>query len=68
MAQIVKECIENAMDLSVPFPVKVKTGPSWGQLLSKCVTMTESFSNKLKLFRRKEILANSVFIYSNLIN
>ena len=34
VAQIVKECMENAMpDLSVPFPVKVKIGPSWGQLV-----------------------------------
>ena len=36
VAQIVKECMENAMDLSVPFPVKVKIGPSWGQLVEMC--------------------------------
>ena len=36
VAQIVKECMENAMDLSVPFPVKVKIGPSWRQLVEMC--------------------------------
>ena len=33
--------MENAMDLSVPFPVKVKIGPSWGQLVEMCITTTK---------------------------
>ena len=41
VAQIVTECMENAMELSVPFPVKVKIGPSWGQLVEMCITNTK---------------------------
>ena len=29
---LIKGCMENAVQLSVPFPVKLKTGPSWGEL------------------------------------
>lgn len=31
-AMIIKECMENAVRLSVPLPVKLKSGYSWGQL------------------------------------
>ena len=29
---LIKHCMEDAVQLSVPFPVKLKTGPSWGEL------------------------------------
>ena len=29
---LIKGCMENAVQLSVPFLVKMKTGPSWGEL------------------------------------
>jgi DNA polymerase I-like protein with 3'-5' exonuclease and polymerase domains len=29
---IIKECMENTMPLSVPLPVKISTGKSWGSL------------------------------------
>jgi DNA polymerase theta len=29
---VLRKSMEEAVKLSVPFPVKVKTGPSWGQL------------------------------------
>ena len=29
---IIKQCMENAVSLSVPFPVKLRVGPSWGEL------------------------------------
>lgn len=32
VAKIVKKCMEESVNLSIPFPVKLKTGPSWGQL------------------------------------
>ena len=32
VAKIVKEGMENAMKLSVHFPVSVKIGPSWGEM------------------------------------
>lgn len=32
VARIVKKCMEESVNLSIPFPVKLKTGPSWGQL------------------------------------
>ena len=32
VAQIVRECMEGAVSLRVPFPVKIKVGPSWGEL------------------------------------
>lgn len=32
VASIVKQNMENAMNLSVPFPVKIKIGSSWGDL------------------------------------
>lgn len=31
-AALVKECMEGAAELSVPMPVKLHVGPSWGQL------------------------------------
>lgn len=31
-AKIVKKCMEEGVNLSVSFPVKLKAGPSWGQL------------------------------------
>ena len=31
-AALVKECMEGAVKLSVPMPVKLNVGPSWGQL------------------------------------
>lgn len=31
-AMIIKECMENAVNLSIPLPVKIKSGYSWGQL------------------------------------
>ncbi len=33
VAKIVKECMENAIELSVNFPVSLKIGPSWGELV-----------------------------------
>lgn len=32
VAKIIKESMENCCELSVPLPVKVKTGPAWGEL------------------------------------
>lgn len=32
VARIVKKSMEESVELSVPFPVKLKAGPSWGQL------------------------------------
>lgn len=32
VAKIVKKCMEESVNLSIPFPVKLKRGPSWGQL------------------------------------
>ncbi|XP_064629325.1 DNA polymerase theta-like [Lineus longissimus] len=32
VARIIKHCMENALDLSVRFPVKLKVGTSWGRL------------------------------------
>lgn len=32
VAKIVKKCMEESVNLSIPLPVKLKTGPSWGQL------------------------------------
>lgn len=32
VARIVKKCMEESVNLSIPFPVKLKTGSSWGQL------------------------------------
>ena len=32
VAKIIRTEMENAMTLSVPTPVKVKIGPSWGDL------------------------------------
>ncbi len=29
---LIKSCMENAVTLSVPFPVKLRVGPSWGEL------------------------------------
>lgn len=29
---LIKRCMENAVALSVPFPVKLRVGPSWGEL------------------------------------
>lgn len=29
---LIKNCMENAVALSVPFPVKLRVGPSWGEL------------------------------------
>ena len=31
-AALVKDCMEGAVKLSVPMPVKLHVGPSWGQL------------------------------------
>ena len=31
-AALVKECMEGAVELTVPMPVKLHVGPSWGQL------------------------------------
>ena len=33
VAKIVKECMENVTKLRVPFPVKIRIGPSWGDLV-----------------------------------
>lgn len=32
VARIIKECMEESISLSIPLPVKFKSGPSWGQL------------------------------------
>lgn len=32
VAKIVKKCMEESVELSVPFPVKLKAGPSWGEM------------------------------------
>lgn len=32
VAKIIKKNMENSVQLSVPFPVKVKTGISWGEM------------------------------------
>ncbi|CAH0552774.1 unnamed protein product [Brassicogethes aeneus] len=32
MAKIMKKCMESAVHLTVPFPVKLRTGPTWGEL------------------------------------
>lgn len=32
VTKIVKCAMEQAVKLSIPFPVKLKSGPSWGQL------------------------------------
>lgn len=32
VAKIVKKSMEESVNFSVPFPVKLKAGPSWGQL------------------------------------
>lgn len=32
VAKLVKKSMEESVNLSVPFPVKLKAGPSWGQL------------------------------------
>ena len=32
VAKVISNCMENAMNLSVTLPVKVKVGPSWGSL------------------------------------
>lgn len=29
---LIKGCMESAVKLSIPFPVKLKVGPSWGEL------------------------------------
>ena len=31
--RVVKRCMERAIELSVPTPVKVSTGKSWGELI-----------------------------------
>ena len=33
-AKVVKECMENAVQLSLPMPVKVSAGDSWGSLMA----------------------------------
>lgn len=32
VAKVIKKNMENSVQLSVPFPVKVKTGISWGEM------------------------------------
>lgn len=32
VAKVVKECMENCISLSVPLPVKMKSGLSWGEM------------------------------------
>lgn len=32
LAKILKKCMEESVQLSVPFPVKLKSGYSWGQM------------------------------------
>lgn len=29
---VIKGCMEHAVSLSVPFPVKLRAGPNWGEL------------------------------------
>ena len=30
--RLIKGCMENVVHLSIPFPVKLNMGPSWGEL------------------------------------
>lgn len=32
LAKILKRCMENSVQLGIPFPVKIKQGKSWGSL------------------------------------
>lgn len=37
VAKVIKCCMERCIELSLPFPVKLKTGQSWGTMTEYCL-------------------------------